>query len=353
MDDLLLQVQGVSKTFELSRAFWGQRRLQAVDQVSLEIRRSQTLGIVGETGSGKSTLCRIVLGLIQPTTGRVNFDGRDIATLSAAEMRRVRRQMQAVFQDTASAFNPRQTVRDAVLTPLEVHSVGTKESRLALVEEALHHVGLDVSFLDRHPHMLSGGQRQRVAIARAIILRPSLVVADEPTSALDVSVQARILNLFKEIQQELGLTYLFVSHNLGVIRYVSDVVAVMYLGRVVEAGPVNRVFSAPQHPYTRALLEAIPHADPTKRQRDIPIMGELPSAYRMPSGCRFHTRCPVAMEICSQEDPPLYPVGNEHRAACLWHDPRFTTAAPSWIVTKPSPRAPGGLEAPQARGTIP
>jgi len=353
MDDLLLQVQGVSKTFELSRAFWGQRRLQAVDKVSLEIRRSQTLGIVGETGSGKSTLCRIVLGLIQPTTGRVNFDGRNIATLSAAEMRRVRRQMQAVFQDTASAFNPRQTVRDALLAPLEVHNIGTEESRLALVEETLHHVGLDVSFLDRHPHMLSGGQRQRVAIARAIILRPSLVVADEPTSALDVSVQARILNLFKEIQQELGLTYLFVSHNLGVIRYVSDVVAVMYLGRVVEAGPVNRVFSAPQHPYTRALLEAIPHADPTKRQRDIPIMGELPSAYRMPSGCRFHPRCLVAMEICSHEDPPLYPVGEGHRAACLWHDPRFAATAPSWIVTRPSPPAPGGLEAPQARRTIP
>ena len=334
MADALLQVQGVSKTFELSGTLWGHRRLPALDQVNLEIQRGQTVGIVGETGSGKSTLCRIVLGLIRPTTGRVDFDGRDIATLSATEMRSVRRQMQAVFQDTVSAFNPRQTVRDALLTPLEVHNIGTRESRLALVEEALHHVGLDASFLDRHPHMMSGGQRQRVAIARAIILRPSLVVADEPTSALDVSVQARILNLFKEIQRELGLTYLFVSHNLGVIRYVSDVVAVMYLGRIVEVGPVARVFSAPQHPYTRALLEAIPHADPTKRQRDIPIVGELPSAYRMPSGCRFHPRCPVAMEICSQEDPPLYPVGEGHHAACLWHDLRFAATAPSWVVTR-------------------
>jgi oligopeptide/dipeptide ABC transporter ATP-binding protein len=349
MTNDLLQVHAVSKTFELSGALWGHRRLQAVDRVNLGLSRGQTLGIVGESGSGKSTLCRIVLGLIRPTAGRVMFDGRDIATLSVAEMRRVRRQMQAVFQDTASAFNPRQTVRDALLAPLEVHKIGTTGGRADLVEEALYHVGLDASFLDRHPHMLSGGQRQRVAIARAIILRPSLVVADEPTSALDVSVQARILNLFKEIQRELGLTYLFVSHNLGVIRYVSTVVAVMYLGRIVEVGPVDRVFSAPQHPYTRALLEAIPHADPTKRQRDIPIVGEFPSAYQMPSGCRFHPRCPVAMEICAQEDPPLYPLGDGHHAACLWHDGRFAPGAPSWIVTTPFPRNARGLQAPQAR----
>ncbi len=333
MADPLLQVQAVSKTFGFGGVFWTRRWLQALDQVDLEIQRGQTLGIVGETGSGKSTVCRIVLGLIRPTAGRVIFDGRDLTLLPASEMRRVRRQMQAVFQDTASAFNPRQTVQAALLAPLEVHRVGSRGSRLTLVEEALHHVGLDTSFLGRHPHTLSGGQRQRVAIARAIILRPSLVVADEPTSALDVSVQARILNLFKEIQRELRLTYLFVSHNLGVIRYVSDVVAVMYLGRVVEVGPVDQVFSAPQHPYTRALLEAIPRADPTKRQRDIPIMGEIPSAYRMPSGCRFHSRCPVAMEICSHEDPPSYPVGENHRAACLWHDRRFVDGAPSWIAS--------------------
>ena len=353
MANCLLQVQGVSKTFELSGALWGRRRLHALDHVDLEIQRGQTLGIVGESGSGKSTLCRIVLGLIRPTTGRITFDGRDIATLSVGEMRRMRREMQAVFQDTVSAFNPRQTVRGALLAPLEVHNIGRTGERLALVDEEVRHVGLDASFLDRHPHMLSGGQRQRVAIARAIILRPSLVVADEPTSALDVSVQARILNLFKEIQQELGLTYLFVSHNLGVIRYVSTVVAVMYLGRIVEVGPVDRVFSAPQHPYTRALLEAIPHTDPTKRQRDVPIVGEFPSVYQIPSGCRFHPRCPEAMESCAQEDPPLYPVGDGHHAACLWHDARFAARAPSWIVTKPSPSIATGLTATQARRTVP
>jgi len=288
---------------------------------------------VGESGSGKSTLCRIVLRLTRPTTGQIIFDGHDIWTLSTGEMRRVRRQMQAVFQDTSSTFNPRQTVRTALLAPLEVHRIGTKRSRETLVEEALHHVGLDASFLGRHPHSLSGGQRQRVAIARAIILRPSLIVADEPTSALDVSVQAMILNLFKQIQHELGLTYLFVSHNLGVIRYVSNYVAVMYLGRIVEVGPAVQVFSSPQHPYTRALLEAIPQADPARRLRDLPLLGELPSAYRMPSGCRFHPRCPVAMDVCAQRDPLLYPVGDNHYAACLWHDRRVTAAPPAWIST--------------------
>lgn len=331
MSDALLQVKGVGKTFALGGTLWGRRQLRALDQVDLEIARAQSLGIVGESGSGKSTLCRIVLRLLRPSAGQVLFEGLDLWARSAHEMRQLRRQMQAVFQDTASTFNPRHTVRSALLAPLEVHRIGTARTRAALVEEALHHVGLDARFLSRHPHTLSGGQRQRVAIARAIILRPSLVVADEPTSALDVSVQAMILNLFKTIQRDFGLTYLFVSHNLGVIRYVSDVVAVMYLGRVVEVGPVGRVFSSPRHPYTRALLEAIPRADPSKRQRDLPVLGELPSAYRMPSGCRFHPRCPLAMDICAQEDPPLYPVGDGHSAACLLHDPRFVAAAPAWI----------------------
>jgi oligopeptide transport system ATP-binding protein len=328
MPDPLLRVENVSKTFEVARGLWGRQQLRAVDRVDLVLDSGRTLGVVGESGSGKSTLCRIVLGLLRPTSGRVLFEGRDLASLSAGELRRVRRRMQAVFQDTASAFNPRQTVREVLLAPLEVHRVATQQERLARVREALHHVGLDESFLNRHPHMLSGGQRQRVAIARAIILRPSLVVADEPTSALDVSVQARILNLFKEIQRELSLTYLFVSHNLGVIRYVSDAVAVMYLGRIVEVGPAEQVFAAPRHPYTRALLASIPHPDPVRRHRELPLLGELPSGDRVPLGCRFHPRCPVAMPVCGQEDPPLYHVGPDHRAACLWHDPRFAATAP-------------------------
>jgi oligopeptide/dipeptide ABC transporter ATP-binding protein len=240
--------------------------------------------------------------------------------------------MQAVFQDSSSAFNPRHTVLASLLAPLDVHHIGDRASRRRLINETIHQVGLDSSFLDRHPHALSGGERQRVAIARAIILRPALVVADEPTSALDVSVQARILNLFREIQSQLSLTYVFVSHNLGIIRYISDRVAVMYLGEIVEVGPIEKVFSAPGHPYTRALLKAIPQADLSRRHRDVPVLGELPSAYEPPGGCRFHTRCPVVMEgTCSKEHPPLYEVGPAHGAACLWHDARYVERAPEWL----------------------
>jgi oligopeptide/dipeptide ABC transporter ATP-binding protein len=265
----------------------------------------------------------------------VLFDGQDLARLSRTEMRRMRRRMQAVFQDSSSAFNPRHTVRASLFAPLDVHEIGDRASRQRLVEQTLHQVGLDSSFLNRHPHALSGGERQRVAIARAIILRPDLVVADEPTSALDVSVQARILNLFREIQSQLSLTYVFVSHNLGVIRYISDRVAVMYLGEIVETGPIERVFSAPQHPYTQALLKAIPQADLSHRRRTPPVVGELPSAYEPPSGCRFHTRCPVVIEgTCSREHPPLYSVGPAHLAACLWHDSRFVDDAPEQLALR-------------------
>lgn len=337
MAEQLLQIQGVSKNFESGNWPWRRRNLQALDSVDLAVERGQSVGIVGESGSGKSTLCRVVLGLTRPSSGRVLFADKDMAALSAAEMRDLRREMQAVFQDTGAAFNPRQDVRTILLAPLEVHGIGTAKSRLELAADSLRHVGLDASFLERYPYSLSGGQRQRVAIARAIILRPALVVADEPTSALDVSVQARILNLFKEIQRELGLTYLFVSHNLGVIRYVCDSVAVMYLGQIVEYGPIREVFLNPQHPYTRALISAIPTADPDRRQRELPILGELPSSYRMPTGCRFHGRCPVAMDNCPAEDPPLYVLQNNHRAACFWHDPRFTIGKPDWIKTAPEP----------------
>ena len=324
--------------------------MRAVEGINLEVRPGETLGIVGESGSGKSTLCRVILGLTRPTTGSVVFDGQDLARLSRPAMRRTRRRMQAVFQDSSSAFNPRHTVSDSLLAPLDVHDIGDRAGRQRLVEETLQHVGLDSSFLNRHPHALSGGERQRVAIARAIILRPALVVADEPTSALDVSVQARILNLFRDIQKQLSLTYVFVSHNLGIIRYICDRVAVMYLGEIVEIGPIEKVFSAPEHPYTRALLKAIPQADLARRHRDVPVLGELPSAYEPPSGCRFHTRCPVVMEgTCSKEHPPLYEVGPAHWAACLWHDPRFVDRAPEWLglpplqggpVTAPAGRVP-------------
>ncbi len=265
MSEALVATRGLSKTFESGELFWRRRRVEAVKDVDLEVRPGETLGIVGESGSGKSTLLRLILRLLRPTAGQVRFQGRDIESLSSRELRGLRRQMQAVFQDPTSSFNPRQTIGSALLAPLEVHDVGVRQSRLAQVGETLELVGLEASFIGRYPHQLSGGQRQRAAIARAIILRPALVVADEPTSALDVSVQAQILNIFKQTKRELGLTYIFVSHNLGVIRYVSDRVAVMYLGEIVESGSGDQVLSAPRHDYTRALLSAVPEADPSAR----------------------------------------------------------------------------------------
>jgi ABC-type oligopeptide transport system ATPase subunit len=257
MADPLVELRNVSKTFD-SRGFALRRAsVRAVDDVSLAVVSGETLGIVGESGSGKSTLTRLILRLIRPTSGQVLLAGQDIGRLPSKEMRALRRQMQAVFQDPASSFNPRQTVLQAVVAPLEVHRVGVGRRR-DLAAEVLDLVGLNTNFFDRYPHQLSGGQRQRVSIARAIILRPALVIADEPTSALDVSVQAQILNLFRLMKRELGLTYIFVSHNLGVIRYVSDRVAVMYKGRIVEVGPVESIFARPQHSYTRKLLDAVP-----------------------------------------------------------------------------------------------
>jgi ABC-type oligopeptide transport system ATPase subunit len=256
MADPLVELRSVSKTFE-TRGFARRRGVRAVDDVSLTVLPGETLGVVGESGSGKSTLTRLILRLIRPTSGDVLFAGQDIGRLPNKEMRVLRRQMQAVFQDPASSFNPRQKVLQAILAPLEVHRVDEGRRR-DLAAEVLDLVGLNASFFDRYPHQLSGGQRQRVSIARAIVLRPALVIADEPTSALDVSVQAQILNLFKLMKRELGLTYIFVSHNLGVIRYVSDRVAVMYKGRIVEMGHVENIFARPQHSYTRELLDAVP-----------------------------------------------------------------------------------------------
>jgi len=260
MAEPLVELRDVSKVFETRGFFRGRARVSAVDGVSLRVEPGETLGIVGESGSGKSTLTRLVLRLIRPTSGQVLFDGRPIDRLPTRQMRALRRQMQAVFQDPASSFNPRQTVLQAVLAPLEVHGIEARR-RGDMAAEVLDLVGLNAGFFQRYPHQLSGGQRQRIAIARAIVLRPALIIADEPTSALDVSVQAQILNLFRQMKRELGLTYIFVSHNLGVIRYVSDRVAVMYRGRVVESGDAATIFARPQHAYTRELLEAVPEIE--------------------------------------------------------------------------------------------
>jgi ABC-type glutathione transport system ATPase component len=268
--DALVSLERVSKSFESGGLLRRRRRVDAMREVDLAAHPGETLGIVGESGSGKSTLLRIVLRLLRPTSGRVLFEGRDLGALGGRELRALRRRMQVVFQDPTSSFNPRQSIGRSLTAPLEVHDVGTPQSRRQRVGETLELVGLNAGFMARYPHQLSGGQRQRAAIARAIILRPALVLADEPTSALDVSVQAQILNLFKQTRRELGLTYIFVSHNLGVIRYISDRVAVMYLGRIVETGASEQIFSSPQDPYTRALLDAVPDIDPARLAADRP-----------------------------------------------------------------------------------
>ena len=262
----LLQFRTVTKDFESGLLPWTRRRVRAVDAVSIDLQPGETLGIVGESGSGKSTLLRMALRLVRPSSGEILFDGTNLGALTGGDLKAVRRRMQAVFQDPTSSFNPRQSVGQILTAPLEVHGIGGGPARRRQVADTLDLVGLNAGFMERYPHQLSGGQRQRVAIARAIIMRPALVVADEPTSALDVSVQAQILNLFKQTKRELGLTYLFVSHNLGVIRYVSDRVAVMRLGRIVEAGTAQDIFTNPQHEYTRALLAAVPDLDLAARR---------------------------------------------------------------------------------------
>ncbi len=315
----LLEVRDLVKHFPVRRGFLGRRtaRVHAVDGISLTLEEGQTLGLVGESGCGKSTAARTVLRLLEPTSGTVLFDGKDVLALSAEELRLLRREMQIVFQDPFGSLNPRLTVRQIVEEPLRTHRQGRRAERRDRVAEALRMVGLLPEHMDRFPHEFSGGQRQRIAIARALVLRPRLVVADEPVSALDVSVQAQVLNLLGRLQRELGVSYLFVSHDLGVVRHMSHRVSVMYLGRIVEEGPTRALFGAPLHPYTRALLSAVPEPDPRRRGRErIVLEGDVPSPLNPPRGCRFHPRCPERMPVCEAERPVPTEVRPGHRTEC-------------------------------------
>ncbi|MCZ3379094.1 MULTISPECIES: ABC transporter ATP-binding protein [unclassified Rhizobium] len=288
--------------------------VRAVDDVSLEILEGETVALVGESGCGKSTLGKSLMRLVDPSSGRVTFKGRDVAAMSGRELQSVRRHIQMIFQDPFASLNPRQTIRSILTAPLAVHGIGDRKSRDTIAASMVLHVGLPADSLDRYPHEFSGGQRQRIGIARALILQPELVICDEPVSALDLSIQAQILNLLVEMKTELSLSYLFISHDLSVVRYFADRVLVMYLGRIVESAPTARLWSDAKHPYTRALLAAVP--DPSRRKQAAPITGDLPSPHNPPSGCRFHTRCPLATDICRSDDPDYRQMGSGHTVAC-------------------------------------
>ncbi|HEX2743162.1 MAG TPA: dipeptide ABC transporter ATP-binding protein [Streptosporangiaceae bacterium] len=309
-DDVLVRVDNLVKYFPVRSAGLIRRtvgQVQAVDDVSLTIPRGKTLGLVGETGSGKSTLARCVAGLIPVTSGRVTFNGRDITNLSRRAMRPVRRQIQMIFQDPYSSLNPRRRVGAIIGDPFVIHKTATGAERKRQVQELMERVGLNPEHYNRFPAEFSGGQRQRIGVARALALRPQLIICDEPVSALDVSIQAQVLNLLSDLQQDYGLSYLFIAHDLEVVRHVSDSVAVMYLGRIGESGPEEAVYTSPRHPYTAALLSAAPAADPdaaASRQRII-LTGDVPSPIDPPSGCRFHPRCPKAQPLCGEQEPPL------------------------------------------------
>jgi oligopeptide transport system ATP-binding protein len=322
VSDVLLEVRNLVKHFTVGGGMFGGRPgvVRAVDNVSFSLRRGETLGLVGESGCGKTTTGRCVLQLERPTSGQIVFEGRELTGLNAEELRAVRRRMQVIFQDPYSSLNPRMTVGEIVAEPLAVHGIVKRAgARRDRVRELLRHVGLLPQHAARYPHQLSGGQRQRVGIARALAMEPALIICDEPVSALDVSIQAQIINLLEDLQSEFGLTYLFIAHDLAVVRHISDRIAVMYLGKIVELADRKSLYDDPLHPYTRALLSAVPIPDPEleARREHIVLRGEVPSPLNPPPGCVFHPRCPIAVDRCRQVVPDLREVKPGHWAACL------------------------------------
>ncbi len=320
MSSPILEVRDLCKYFPMGKSGWrggGQDWLKAVDGVSFDLHPGQTLGLVGESGCGKSTCARTIVGLYPPTSGTIRFKGNDLGSLSPRGWAPYRRKIQMIFQDPFASLDPRQTVGSILTEPMAIHKLGKPRDRRLRSMQLLEAVGLNPRHLYRYPHEFSGGQRQRIGIARALALEPEVIICDEPVSALDVSIQAQVLNLLGDLQEEFGLSYIFIAHDLSVVKYISDRVAVMYLGRIVETGTVEQIFENPQHPYTKALLAAIPVPDPTRRSQRVHLEGDVPSPISPPSGCHFHTRCPVAEERCSRETPAMQTCEEGHHAACF------------------------------------
>ncbi|MBX2998730.1 MAG: dipeptide ABC transporter ATP-binding protein [Caldilineaceae bacterium] len=324
--DILLSVRNLKMHFPITRGIIIQRQvgsIKAVDGITFDLIRGETLGLVGESGCGKSTTGRAILQLYDPTDGAVIFEGQDLTKMRSGDLRRMRRRMQMIFQDPYASLNPRMTVGSIVGEPLEVHNIGSnRKERQERVQELLKIVGLNPYFINRYPHEFSGGQRQRIGVARALAVNPSFIVCDEPISALDVSIQAQVINLLEDLQGDLGLTYLFIAHDLSVVRHISDRIAVMYLGKIVELADRDDLYENPLHPYTQALLSAVPIPDPEieKERQRIILEGDVPSPANPPKGCNFNTRCPRVMDICRQYEPAFTNIGNGHFAACFLHE---------------------------------
>ena len=323
----LLKVEHLHKEFPTGSGFMGgkfsKKVVSAVNDLSFEIRAGETFGLVGESGCGKSTTGRAIMHLDPPTSGKVYFEGRDISKMNKKELKAMRREMQFIFQDPYASLNPRMTIGEIISEPMVIHGIGTPEERIERVRELLDVVGLNPEHINRYPHEFSGGQRQRVGIARSFILRPKLIICDEPVSALDVSIQAQVLNLLKDLQKQYGTAYLFIAHDLSVVQHISDRVAVMYLGKMVELSDWKSLYAEPNHPYTQALLSAVPIPDPDVQQnrKRIILAGDPPSPIDPPSGCRFHTRCPIAQDKCSEETPEFREIGEGHFCACHYAAP--------------------------------